>query len=267
MLYFAILFFKIDFMKCTNCGFIMSRDYYRCPYCGTIHPSDDNVLHKTIQIGKTFVVRVQTLLYIIIFNLFIASFLVDWYFNFSYGITFWAYLLFGGIATAVTIYASKKKNIIAIAERIDFFLLFALVLACGTLRFGAIDPRPYMVCFGIPIYMILATLLSIALLFVKSKSKIRPLWTEALLIVHLVVILVLFVFSLVNKYSIINGAEKIPFTWMNVAGDLGSKTYQIQEILIYVAFGFTVGYLINYNIVLFGHIFRQVKGYYGKPRS
>ena len=270
-------------MKCSDCGFVSSKFFYRCPYCGKIHESKDNIFRKSITIGNLFVVRLQTIIYILVANLFATSVLVDWYFSFKYGITLWAFIVFISIALFVSIAASNKKSLISIMERVDFFILSALLLACGTCRIeGVFDFRMYIPTFAIPVFMILATLISFILLFRKSSSKIRPLWTEFLLLTHLAVISVVFALFLVDKYCMVGNVEfaKLPFKWFSFMNEpqiidsvadyslvLNSPLFLIEELIIYAAFGAAVLYLLNYNIFLVGHIFRQVKGFYGKPRN
>lgn len=256
-------------MKCTNCGFISSKDFYRCPYCGKIHDSEDNVLKKSITIGNIFSIRLTTLIYLIVFNLFGASILVDWYLKFNYGITLWAFIILFGVVLFVLI-ASSKRNPISTVEKVDLFILLTLILACGLCRMnGLFDVRKYMPGFVIPSFMILATIVSFSLLFIKSKSKIRPLWTEFLLLFHVFIIGLVFTFFLINKYCMEAGMSNPPFHYLTFGSTKGNITvlYRIEEVLIYVAFGLSLLYIVNYNIVLVGHIFRQVKGFYGNPRD
>lgn len=254
-------------MKCSNCGFVSSKDFYRCPYCGKIHESEDNVFRKSLTIGNVFVVRLQTILYIIVGNLFGASILVDWYLGFKYGIVLWAFIiLFGGVLF-ISI-AASKKNIISIVEKIDLFILLSLLLACGTCRIqGLFDIRVYMPTFVIPSFMILATLISLMLVFRRNQSKIRPLWTEVLIFFHLFIISIVFTFFLINKYCLMGGMSNPPFHFFQLATNGNQVLYNVQEILIYAAFGLSLLYVVNYNIILIAHIFRQVKGFYGKPRN
>lgn len=251
-------------MKCSNCGFVSSKDFYRCPYCGKIHESEDNVFKKSLTIGNVFVVRLQTLIYLIVGNLFGASILIDWYLNFKYGIILWAWIVLFGAILIISIIASKK-NIISIVERIDLFILMTLLLACGTCRIeGLFDVRVYIPTIAIPAFMILATFISLILAFRKNQTKIRPLWTEVLLLTHLGVSSLIFTFFLINKYWIAAGLSNPPFHFFQLAANGSSVMYTIEEILIYSAFGFSLLYIVNYNIILIAHIFRQVKGFYGK---
>ena len=256
-------------MKCTNCGFISSKDFYRCPYCGKIHESDDNVFRKTINIGNVFSVRLTVIIYIIVFNLFGAALLTDWYLRFEYGVTLWAFIILFGVILFVLI-ASSKRNPISTIEKIDLFLLLTLILACGLCRMdGLFDFRKYIPGLVIPSFMILATIVSFSLLFMKSESKIRPLWTECLLLFHVFIISLVFIFFLINKYCMEAGMANPPFHYLTFGSSKGNITpiYRVQEILIYLAFGLTLLYIVNYNIILVGHIFRQVKGFYGKSRN
>lgn len=254
-------------MKCSNCGFISSKDFYRCPYCGKIHESEDNVFKKSLTIGNVFVVRLQTLIYLIVGNLFGASILIDWYLGFKYGIVLWSFIILFGSILVISIMASKKNNI-SIIEKIDLFILLCLLLACGTCRIeGLFDVRVYMPTMAIPAFMILGSFISLILVFRKNQSKIRPLWTEVLLFTHLGVMALIFTFFLINKYCLLNGVSNPPFPFFQIASGGNSTLYSVQEILIYAAFGLSLLYVVNYNIILIAHIVRQVKGFYGKPRN
>ena len=122
-------------MKCSNCGFISSKDFYRCPYCGKIHESEDNVFKKSLTIGNVFVVRLQTLIYIIVGNLFGASILVDWFLGFKYGIILWAFIILFGVILIISI-AANKKNAISIVEKTDFFILLLPTFQVVAKRLG-----------------------------------------------------------------------------------------------------------------------------------
>lgn len=254
-------------MKCSNCGFISSKDFYRCPYCGKIHESEDNVFKKSLTIGNVFVVRLQTLIYIIVGNLFGASILVDWFLGFKYGIILWAFIILFGVILIISI-AANKKNAISIVEKTDFFILLSLLLACGTCRIdGLFDIRIYIPTIVIPSFMVLATIISLTLVFRKNQSKIRPLWTEVLLFTHLGVISLLFTFFLINKYCLAAGITNPPFHFFQLVTNGNDAMSIFVEVLMYTAFGLSLLYVVNYNIILIAHIARQVKGFYGKPRD
>ena len=71
-----------------------------------------------------------------------------------------------------------------------------------------------------------------------------------------------------NKYCIQNGVTA-PFAFLTFA-DVGSGKdvlCKISEISIFTAFGLSLIYLVNYNIVLAGSIFRKVKRIYGGERD
>lgn len=256
-------------MKCSNCGFISNKDFYRCPYCGKIHSDEDNVFKRTISIGSVFSVRLRTILEIIVFNLFGASVLVDWYLNFNYGITFWAFIVLFGFVLVVSI-LSRKGSLITAVEKTDIFILAALILGCGLCHIkGLFDIRAYFPSIIIPSFLVLMTLFSLSLVFRRTESKIRPLWTEVVIILHVMVISLIFTFFLINKYTMEAGVANPPFHYLALGSTKGNLTimYHVETVLIYLAFGLTIMYLVNYNLILIGHIFRQVKGFYGKSRD
>ena len=254
-------------MKCDNCGFVSNKEFYRCPYCGKVHESTENLFRRSFTLGNLFTIRLQTLIYIIVANIFGVALLVDWYFGFSYGIVLWAFIILFSIVLSVSIFGGKK-NIISIYEKVIFYFMFCLILACGTCYIkGVFDFRPYVISFAIPLFVILSAIGSLFLLFVRKHSKIRPLWTEVLIIAQLSLMSVIFALFLVNKYCIINGVEHVPFQWFQLGKGLdmvNTPLYKFEELLIYFAFGVAVLYFFNFNIILIGHIFRQVKSFYGK---
>ena len=256
-------------MKCSNCGFISSKEFYRCPYCGTIHEVKDNALQRSIKIGNIFTVRLITIIYLIVGNLFAASILIDWFLNFQYGIVLWSFILLFGPGVVISILASRKKTMISSVVKIDLFLLVVLILGCGTCRInGLFDLRIYIPTYVIPAFTILGTFLSVFLLFRrKNDSKIRPLWTEVLLFFHLTIAFILFVFFLFNKYWIMGGLSNPPFRFYQLAANGNAGLYMLEEILVYAAFGLAALFIVNYNIILVAHVLRQVRGYYGKPRD
>ncbi len=253
-------------MKCANCGFISNKDFFRCPYCGHIHEEENEGIRTRISIGHDISMQVRTILIIISLNLFGVALLADWYFGFQYSLSLWAFFLIFLPLTIVDIATSRRKSLIIAAEKIDLFILLFLMLACGLGRInGVFDVTPYMSTLVLPGYLFLETIMASIILFKRRNEKIRPLWTELLLVFHLIVATIVFVFFLVNKYCILNGVANPPFHYMTFGMTPEAKTplYIIEEILIFAAFGGCLIYLINYNVILVGYVYRKVKNIYG----
>lgn len=255
-------------MKCENCGFISSKRFYRCPYCGTVHEGDNNILDKSIDLTSNVSVRLKSIINIILFNLFGLCILFDWYFAFQYGITLAGYILFLGAITIINALGSKRK-LFAFLVGIDIWLLFGLLLSWCYLKTPILGPYiQYVPTFAIPGFIIFFSLLSaILLIFPKEVKKIRPLWFGFVLFVHLIVMIVIFVLFLICKYNLYR--ERIPFAFMALGSDGTTKTllFKVEEILVFVSFGLSILYFLNYFITLLTRIFHQVKGYYGKQRN
>ena len=150
----------------------------------------------------------------------------------------------------------------------DLFLLGYLLLACALCKIGpeeaiVFDAREYFPSLIIPGYLILTALVSTFVVFLR-KSKMRPIFTEVIFVFHFIIATVLFIFLLINKY-----APTAPFEFLSFenAGSAQEALCLASEILIFGAFGLSVIYLVNYNIVLVGSIFRKVKRIYGGERD
>ncbi len=256
-------------MKCENCGFISSKKFYRCPYCGHVHESENgNILDKPVSFNNNFSVRIRTILYIALFNLLGAALLVDWFFSFKYGITLAGYVLFMGIYVFLIIF-TRRPSPSTIIVRLDMYILIGLLLAWCYFPVSIFkDVIVFIPTFAIPGFIVVDTLASVlVLMFNKGSKRIRPIWFEFNLLFHLAVITVLFIFFLICKYNL--DKPDMPFYFMAFGSTKDNLTplFKIEEILIFVAFGTSLLYLINYNIVLVWNIFHKVTGYYGKPRD
>ena len=255
-------------MKCSKCGFISNRDFYRCPYCGHTNEEDFEGIRTRINLGHNFSAQIRTIVIVFVVNLFLLSLLLDWYFDFKYAISLWSYFILFGSLTIVDIASNKKSSIITSLEKMDLFLLGYLLLACGLCAInGVFDAREFFPALIIPGYLILTAIVSTFVVFLR-KSKMRPIFTEVIFILHFIIATLLFIFLLVNKYCIQNGVTA-PFAFLTFA-DVGSGKgvlCKISEISIFTAFGVSLIYLVNYNIVLAGSIFRKVKRIYGGERD
>ena len=255
-------------MKCENCGFISSKKFYRCPYCGHIHEDDRNILDKSVSFSSNFSMRLRTILYIVLFNLLGLSLLVDWYLSFKYGITLFGYILFMGIYVFLTIF-SKKSSPSSIIVRVDMYILIGLLVAWCYFNVAVYkDILALVPTIIIPSFILVDTFASVmVLIFGRGKKRIRPIWFEFNLLFHLAVITVIFVFFLICKYNL--DKPDLPFYFMAFGSTPGNLTplFIFEEILIFFSFGMSLLYLINYNIILVWNIFHKVTGYYGKPRD
>lgn len=251
-------------MKCSKCGFISRRDFYRCPYCGHTNEEDFEGIRKRINLGHDFSAQIRTIIIVFAVNLFILSVLLDWYFNFQYAICLWSYFVLFGSLVVVDAISSKKGSLITSLEKMDLFLLGYLLLACGLCKInGVFDAREYFPSLIIPGYLILAALVSTFVVFLR-KSKMRPIFTEVIFVLHFIMATILFIFLLINKYA---PNDPFKFLLFEDAGSAQGPLCLASEILIFVAFGLSVIYLVNYNIVLVGSIFRKVKRIYGGERN
>ncbi len=269
-------------MKCTNCGFISSKTFYRCPYCGHIHQNSNNIFDKSVTINNNYSIRIKTIIYIVLFNLLGACLLADMYLSFDYAITLWGYLLLLGAFTVVQI-ISSKRGIFSGIVRVNFYLLFGLLLAwCYFSKPLLHNIIVYIPTIVIPAFIILFSLMSAILLFTyKGEKRIRPIWFEVVLFTNLTVMTVLFIFFLICKYNLpsawidADGVLRpaadsfVPFDFMAFGStpDNYTSMFIVEEILIFAGFGLSLLYVINYNVTLIYHIYHQVKGFYGKPRD
>ena len=255
-------------MKCNNCGFISSKPFYRCPYCGQIHKDNKNIFDKSISLNGESTIRVKTIIDIIVFNLFGLSFLLDWYFSFQYGITLWGYILFMGIFTFVTVFSMRKKLFAGIIG-FDFYIMLGLLLAWCYYSVPMFQGFvKYIPSFILPGYIILFSFFTaLSLIFYKEEKKIRPLWFGFTLVTHLAVAIGLFVIFLVCKANL--GNEVVPYAYLAFGSTAETKTtlFQNEEIFIFLSFGLSLLYIFNYCITMAHHIFHQVKGFYGKSRD
>ena len=254
-------------MKCSNCGYISSREFYRCPYCGHTQHNDGDLLKTRLKFGSGYSIRIRTIVYGLLINLFAASILVDWFLNFKYSITLWSFIVCLGSMLLISIIFRKKGSIYSVAERIDIFVILTLILGCGlaTIK-GVFDIRPITIGIVFPAYLLFSTLVSvIALIFGKRGTALRPIITDLLLLFHALLATVLFVFLLVNKYSVENGITNPAFSWMQFGMTKGQPTplYIVEEILVFGAFGATWGFFVNYNFIFVGFIYRKVANIYG----
>ncbi len=251
-------------MKCSKCGFISRRDFYRCPYCGYTNEEEFEGIRKRINLGHDFSAQIRTIIIVFVVNLFLLSVLLDWYFQFKYAICLWSYFVLFGSLVVMDAVSSKKGSLITSLEKMDLFLLGYLLLACGLCKInGVFDARAYFTSLIIPGYLILTAIISTFVVFLR-KSKMRPIFTEIIFVLHFIMATILFIFLLINKY-----APTAPFKFL-LFEDTGSAQGPLclaSEILIFGAFGLSVIYLVNYNIVLVGSIFRKVKRIYGGERD
>ena len=243
-------------MKCSRCGFVSSRNFYRCPYCGHVHPDENNLLNFNIKIGNLFSVRLNTLILIILSNIWGVFLFADIALGFRWCISYWALLVIAGVYVFSSFIIGKSPIITAV-EKIDVFLFVGLILGIFAFKIdGLFDLRQYIPTLVIPAVTIIGTLVSLVLLFVRRNNKFHPIWTEVLIILHFVAMLVIYVLFIIGKYT---PNASFLHNFFVLGGALGV----VEQILLYVALGASFLYLVNYNIALFGHILKEVKIRYG----
>ena len=254
-------------MRCTHCGFVSNKDFYVCPYCGTVYQPDNNVLRKIINIGGVFSVSVRALIYIIVLNALGLTLLIDWYLGFNFALILWAFMGAAVVVTYVSI-KSYKPNPITSMEKIIFFFYLVLILCIPLFRMNTLDGASlfdftfFFPTIIIPIFLTIAVIVSIVVLIFKGRSqKIRPIWTEALLLFQLTLASLLFIFCLMDRHYLnVTSSHLFPYFGKIAEHNL----YTLSQTLIFIAFGASMVCFINYNIVITGHIVREVKNAYGK---
>lgn len=255
---------EVHFMKCSNCGFISSKPFYRCPYCGAVHESEANLLDRSVKVNSNVSVRIKTVINVMVFNLLGIAILLDWIFNFQFAISFFAYVLFMGIFIGVNLYNSKH-NFFSILMGTDLYLIVGLAIAwCYQYVPAARGYVAYIPTFVIPVFIITSNIVSAFLLAIfAGKKKVRPLWFEVVLLIHLLLSSLVFIFFMICRYNLGGGTA---FDYMAFGSTPSSFTtmFIIEQVLIFTAFGSSILFIINYNLILIGYIFRQVKGSYGK---
>ena len=256
-------------MKCSKCGFISRRDFYRCPYCGHANEEDFEGIRTRVNFGHDFSAQVRTIIIVFVVNLFLLSVLLDWYFDFKYAISLWSYFVLFGSLVVMEVISNKKSSLISSLEKMDLFLIGYLLLCCGLCKINNVfDARAYFPALIIPAFLILTAIISTFVIFFRKQAKMRPIITEILFGLHFAIATVLFAFFLANKYCMMNGVN-VPFKWLLLDMKDGVRTplYTVSEILIFASFGISLVYLVNYNIMLVGSIFRKVKRIYGGERD
>ena len=260
-------------MKCSKCGFISNRDFYRCPYCGHTNEEDFEGIRTRVNFGHNLSAQIRTIVIVFVVNLFVLSLLLDWYFDFKFAISLWSYFILFGSLTVVDIASSKKGSLITSLEKLDIFLLGYLLLACGLCQIQTdnkviFDARPYFPALIIPAFLIITCVVSTFVIFLR-KSKMRPIFTEILFVFHFAVATILFAFMLTNKYCVMNNVA-VPFKWLLLDSPTGAEKtplFMVSQIMIFTSFGLSLIYLVNFNIILVGSIFRKVKRIYGGERD
>lgn len=240
-------------MKCSKCGFVISKDFDRCPYCGTyVADKGKNALDSNINLGKQVPVKIRTFIYVILINILIASILADLLLDFNYGIMVFGYFVSFGIMLILE-FIYKKSSTISAYEKFDFFVLGLLILLCGFGKIdGVIDIRKEVTAIAMPIYLIVSNIgLLICIITNRNNQKFHPIITSFSVIIHLAFASVLFAFALVNHYS-----ETPVFNFIN-------EYSLLSDILIYVAFGFNGLFFINFVLVFFAFITSKIKTKYG----
>lgn len=243
-------------MKCNHCGFISAKNFYRCPYCGHIHKDENNLLDFTIRIKNFFSIRLKTLILLIFVNLWAVTFFVDLFLGFRFSISYWSFIVIS-IAYVSTAFIIGKSPIVSAVEKIDIAIFVGLLIGIFAFKIdGLFDFRLYFPTLIIPIFTIIEALVTPFLLIFRKEGKFRPLWTEVLLILHFVAVLTIYILFVIGKYL---PADAWLHTHLVLDGTLGV----IENVVIYIALGASLLYLVNYNIALISRIMRELKVQYG----
>lgn len=251
-------------MKCSKCGFVISDEFERCPYCGSfVGKKTNNPLETNIKLGNKVPVKVKAFLYVILFNVLVAGVLADWFLDFKYGITILAYFLSIGIIVFSSI-ISKKNSPLTAYEKIDLFLngLIILLIGLGKIDGTSIDIRAISVAIILPSSLIVSNIFMIVALLSNRKedNKMHPIFTLFIVFIHLTFSCVLFAFTLVNKYSNITDISTAPFPYLYQYNDVSS-------ILCYIAFGFNALFFVNFFLVFIAFIISKVRSRYGNKND
>ena len=241
-------------MKCDNCGFIFNGDFDKCPYCGAVQSVEDkNILHTSVPLGRHNSVRVRTIFNVVIINLFLLTFFIDWLvFGFQYRITLFSFVIcFGAILALSILYAFKSP--LSFYERADLFVILALIVASVSAQYGTLDLRAIFGFVVIPSYLLISSLVAIVLMVFGRGKKFRPIMTEWSMLLRLslsIACLVIFLVAILsNKYC----------SWAII-----DSVVTLQKIAIFGSFGVSFLTFLNFNLVLFLSIFNKVKYIYGK---
>lgn len=247
-------------MKCSRCGFTVSNDFERCPYCGNyIGGNTSNTLNSRINFTSNISIKLRTFIYVILFNILFAGVLVDWFLNFKYGITVLAFFISFG-SMLIMEFINKKASPISSFEKINFFILGLLILMSGLGKIdNVIDLRALVVGIIFPSYLIVSNIaMLLCLLFNKGDNKkMHPFITTFAVLINLTFSTILFAFTLVNKYS---GPFNIP---QEAVFPFLEEYAPASNILNYIAFGFNVLFFINFVLIFIAFISSKVKTKYG----
>lgn len=241
-------------MKCDNCGYIFNGDFDRCPYCGkAMSVEDKSILHASVSLGSHNSIRVRTIFNIILFNMFLTGFFLDWLvFNFQYRITLFAFIFcFGSMLVVSILYAAKSP--LSVYLRADLFVISALLIASASAQFPFGDYRALIGFLVLPLYLLTSSIIFVFMLLKGRGKKFRPVVTELSMLFHIGLIIAALVLFLIGFLS------QKTCLWA-----LLPRLEVFQQIAIYGAFGVAMLLFINFNIVLVLSIFNKVKYIYGK---
>jgi len=241
-------------MKCDNCGYIFNGDFDKCPYCGKVQSVEDkNILHANVPLGQHNNIRVRTILNIVLINMFLTLFFLDWLvFKFQYRVTLFAFVVcFGALLVVSILYAAKDP--LSVYLRVDFFLILSIMIAAASAQFPFGDYRSLIGFLVLPAYLLISSIIFIFMLLRGRGKKFRPFVTEFSMLFHLAIViadLVLFLIAFLSQkhllFALLPGLEGL------------------QQFSIYGAFGVAILLFLNFNIVLILSIFNKVKYIYGK---
>lgn len=233
-------------MKCSNCGLVYNGKAQKCPYCGNeFKRHTHNFLLHAISIGRDAEMTIKTIIFIVLINVFLASFLIDWFFAFKYALTLYSFITVFGIITFLSVF-TNHLSLMSVYERIDFFLLLVVVCACIFLR----QHEAIILNIVFPIYLI-ATSLSAAIFIFITKKHIRPIRFMLSGIFHWLFSLALFILALIPNLSFM----------------VLTQNQNIGKLVIFISFAFSSLLILDMGLLFSIKILSQVKKRYGKQSS
>ncbi|MFA5283536.1 MAG: hypothetical protein WC366_03435 [Bacilli bacterium] len=229
-------------MKCNKCGLVYNGKVQKCPYCGNeFNKRSHNFLLHEISIGRDAEIAVKTIISIALINIFLALFIVDWFFAFRYTLTLYSFVMVFGIITILSV-ITNHSSLMSAYERIDFFLLMSIVFMCLFLqRYEAL-----ILNFVFPIYLVISSI-SAAFFIVITRKHIRPIRFMLSGIFHWLFSLTLFILALIPDLSF-----------------MALRDYQsIGRITVFSSFVLSSLLILDMAILFSVKILSQVKKRYG----
>lgn len=265
-------------MRCPHCGFIRDTDFNECPYCGHVI-GNQKFLNRRVTLNNHSSIKLSTLLTVVFINIFIAILIIDIFFSFKYFLTLSAYIVLMLLAVIFRI-TNKKKSAIMIVENLDFYFVTSLILLTTLLpayfmnntgfmnawnmspTLSHINPGTLFAFLVIPSFLLVVSILIVAMFFVSRKEKFRPLVTGSILNFHFLMSLVLFVLLIVAKNN--PSVASYVITYQLVPGDWLST---FEDVVVSLSFIVNALIFVNFNVMLIGSIITNSGTVYGKNKK